>query len=189
MAATWPDIQEAVVWSLRMLDQWDRPLLLYRVNERSVSHKFAEYLRRYFDKKLNQRDTPYLSVDCEYNRRGYGPKRLPWKYEVTGKSNKLYYTPNPDVTIHCRGNDDWNLFVVEMKLAWNADVGSVLLDKQKLAAYMDLPVDYAFGLFLCLGYSEELVQVVEAKRIEREDGGDYRTSGSVSIFGKPALRY
>lgn len=36
-------------------------------NERSMTHKFAEHLQKYF---------PGWNVDCEYNRNGVSPKLL-----------------------------------------------------------------------------------------------------------------
>ncbi len=66
------------------------------VNERSISHKVAEYLQYEFSD---------IKVDCEYNRHGLraDPKNL------NGK--RIF----PDIVVHRRGTDIENLLVIEVK--------------------------------------------------------------------------
>lgn len=113
----------------------DRRLLDLDVNERTISHKLAEYLQKKFE----------LSVDCEYNRHGKKPKRIFREYGVAGYDDTTGRTVFPDIVVHQRGTDVENLLVIEMKKSSNPDPRD--FDKQKIEAY-GKEVDYEFGLFL-----------------------------------------
>jgi len=52
-------IKEKVEYCLQILREKDRDLLDIDVNERTITHKLAEYLQNQF---------PSYDVDCEYNR-------------------------------------------------------------------------------------------------------------------------
>ncbi len=167
-------VVQLVKQSFHDLSRWDYSLLVRDVNERSVAHKFAEYLWKHFQEQMQvaiqkakgQRQFPDLRVDCEYNRSGDDPKRIPLTDDVLGSNNECYYTPNPDINIHERGNNDHNFFIIEIKKETNADPPLVLLDKLKLVAYMGMPLRYAFGCFLCLGAASKAVTLVEARLME-----------------------
>ena len=59
MSFTKDDIEGIVKSSLQKLRRLDKHLLDININERSITHKLAEYLKEYF---------PEFNVDCEYNR-------------------------------------------------------------------------------------------------------------------------
>ena len=79
--------------------------------------RFAHYLQNLMDKSGQFND---LNLDCEYNRNGEECKRLPsWP-------NGTY----PDVIVHKRGSNDYNLLALEFKTYWNRDTSN---DKLKLS--------------------------------------------------------
>src|SRR5262245_2039023 len=100
----------------------DKDFLLFRhdVSERSITHKFAEYLQIRF---------PQLNVDCEYNRNvekgEFASKELIILQEMRDKEinkteNKtdeeflLTVSTYPDIIIHRRTKNDENLLVIEV---------------------------------------------------------------------------
>ena len=95
-------------------------------NERSVSHKLAEYLHGQF---------PDWHVDCEYNRHGLKIKNLEGK--------KVY----PDIVVHHRNFDD-NLLVIELKTSKDENREDI----EKLEKFTDQNGDYKyrFGVFIRL---------------------------------------
>jgi hypothetical protein len=75
----------------------DRLLLQYDANERSISHKLAEYLQLEFTD---------WNVDCEYNRKGHDPKRLNLKVDQVFTDNtqaKTVYPENMQRNLNCFG--------------------------------------------------------------------------------------
>jgi hypothetical protein len=173
MALEWTDYSKLVKSSLADLFKHDKDLFRVDVNERTISHKFAEYFRIHFANLVlpnpAKEDTvlqPFgYSVDCEYNRAMHAPKHLPWQLDIIGKENELYYTPNPDMLLHRRLTNEFNELVTEIKKTTNNDPVSVVLDKQKLVAFAERPFSYDFGLFLVLGLNNDDCEVAEAKLV------------------------
>jgi hypothetical protein len=91
-----------------------------KVNERSLTHKYAEYLQEEF---------PEWNVDCEYNRDGHDTKKIiSYIRKIDNENARTVY---PDIIIHHRGTKN-NLVVIEAKKDnFNGDN----LDVQKLEAY------------------------------------------------------
>ena len=117
----------------------DRGLLELNVNERSISHKLAEYLQPQFEG---------LQVDCEYNRREGEVKRLNClQPEETRSDDRDAKTVYPDIIVHRRGNDDSNLLVIELK---KLGAGGVSHDKKKLRAFTDPQCGYNYRLGILL---------------------------------------
>lgn len=85
-------------------------LLCKDLNERTLTHKLAEYLQKYFQD---------YHVDCEYNRmmleEEYITKRLNLKIENVNTNDITQKTVFPDIIIHKRGNNLNNLVVIEVK--------------------------------------------------------------------------
>ena len=104
----------------------NRYLLRHDLNERTISHKFAEALQDQF---------PGWHVDCEYNRRGEKAKR---------QGGQLV---RPDIIIHHRGVPE-NLLCIEAK----KEGESLDDDKIKLKNFTEPLGDdrYQFGLLLVL---------------------------------------
>ena len=130
------EIEEKVGKALAKLLQKDSTLFKEGVNERSVTHKLAEYLQHEFAD---------WNVDCEYNRNLGESKRV--RIPETGvKWDDLESrTVFPDIIVHKRGTKK-NLLVIEAKKS-NSTV-SARFDKTKLRAFLQEPFSYKFGLFI-----------------------------------------
>ena len=87
--------EKLVLEAARHLLNQDRYLFANDLNERSITHKFAEYLQHQF---------PEWNVDCEYNRDHHDPKRLdlPSRHDISGDDVNAK-TVFPDIIIHERG--------------------------------------------------------------------------------------
>ncbi len=138
------EIKEKVEIAFGILLKNDVFLLEYDVNERSISHKLAEYLQKLF---------PDYNVDCEYNRVG----NLTVDEEYFNKKLRLYKnikcldgetTVYPDIIIHKRGQRE-NLLVIEIKIVGKGS--NILDDYKKIFGFLiDNNFKYRFGLFLQL---------------------------------------
>jgi hypothetical protein len=113
----------------------DGYLLETDANERCITHKFAEYLQLVF---------PGWDVDCEYNRDGHEPKRLPRQTRTVRSDNEHARTVFPDIIVHHRETRD-NLLVIEAKKSSNprGDDG----DRGKLRGIKS-EFGYSFALFV-----------------------------------------
>jgi hypothetical protein len=132
-------IESAVNEACRRLIERDRSLFERDVNERSLSHKFAQYLQDEVDEWGECWD-----LDCEFNRdareTGEGLiKRLHLEGKFppyTGVWDEHATTVYPDVIVHKRGPGNNNLLVVEMKKD-TASSESIERDRsRKLPAYV-----------------------------------------------------
>src|SRR5207249_10419476 len=107
-------------------------LLDLAVNERSVTHKVAEYLQKEF--------TNY-DVDCEYNKDGHDGKKILSGLDKCKKgpttNDEDGRTVYPDIIIHKRDSST-NLVVIESKKSTNSDVGC---DRQKIEFFKLLTIE------------------------------------------------
>jgi len=129
-------IVKLVVHSMEKLKKYDADLLDINVNERSISHKLAEYLQLEF---------PEWNVDCEYNRKMLNRKTLNVSYTDITDEDIEAKTIYPDIIVHHRLTDD-NLLVIEMKKN-GIDTSK---DEIKLKAFTGREYDYHFGLLLVI---------------------------------------
>lgn len=139
------DIKIKVLNSVQKLFKKDRVLILSNINERTITHKLAEYL---------QDDFNDFNVDCEYNRSFDQIKKL----EVPKDLLKLKVASNvkwddteaktiyPDIIVHERKTNSNNILVIEVK-KWN-NQSSENSDKIKLKSFTRKPFNYKFGVFL-----------------------------------------
>ncbi len=118
-------------------------ILVNDLNERTLSHKLAEYLQKYFSD---------FNVDCEYNRmKGknadspFITKTLNLKEEDVKNSDTTGKTVYPDIIIHKRGNNKDNFLVIEVKKKCNN--GNKNFDFEKLEAYTN-QLKYKYGIYL-----------------------------------------
>lgn len=112
----------------------DGHLLLADANERSITHKLAEYLQSGF---------PEWHVDCEYNRNGLDVKRLDTFKRSIESNDSNAVSVYPDIIIHHRNTKD-NLVVIEAK---KSSYSGDDLDEEKLHAYKyDLDYTFAFKI-------------------------------------------
>lgn len=125
-------------------------LLQNNAHERSIVHKFAEYLQQELDE---EGESDEVVVDCEYNREGHGDTKTLPEPEEDNEEDQIY----PDVIVHKRGCHNENLLVIEAKKETNTDNrGS---DKNRLRILTndgkyDKRYDYHHGLFLLIRVNE-----------------------------------
>jgi len=118
------EVERGVIRAIQMLLRHDRFLLDKDVNERSVTHKLAEYLQREFGG---------WHVDCEYNRVGNNSNsskileglaeelyKLGFRKEAPTddpkwRARQKQDTVFPDIIVHRRGDKADNLLVLEVK--------------------------------------------------------------------------
>jgi hypothetical protein len=122
----------------------DAELLDINVNERSVSHKFAEYLQQKFTG---------WHVDCEYNRKMRDRKTLNVSYDNVTDDDIDAKSVFPDIIVHHRQTDE-NLLVIEMK-KMGMDTSK---DEAKLKAFTGSEYAYRFGLLLVLKQNDFRLQ-------------------------------
>lgn len=134
------EIKDQLLVALDQLFKNDAFLLEAETHERSISHKLAEYLQQQFKG---------WHVDCEYNRHGLHPKRIPGieNCEVDRASDLVL----PDIIVHHRNTDD-NLLVIEVKPRKNDAVDEC--DDAKLSAFTSQDGDYKYQLGLFIGFDK-----------------------------------
>lgn len=114
------------------------PLLSNKVNERSISHKLAEYLQDIFCD---------WNVDCEYDKDGSTTKKL------KGIAEKFDYKKTdrilPDIIIHQRNTNN-NLVVIEIK----TKAENIELDKEKLRMFTSKNNHYKYKLGLSIKFDQ-----------------------------------
>lgn len=140
------EIKEKVNNAVNLLLKNDLFLLDKNVNERSISHKLAEYLQQQF---------PEYRVDCEYNRmRGensdedfldYVTKTLVLEIKDIKTDDVEAKTVYPDIIVHHRGTNN-NLLVIEVKKKDNN--ASKAFDIKKLKGFIKERLGYTFGLYI-----------------------------------------
>ena len=151
MLFTKDEIKGIVKCCLQKLRRQDKDLFDRNLNERTITHKLAEYLQEHF---------PEFNVDCEYNRYRNYIKRIrngqDRSREIANLSNielaeliwenKEADTIYPDIIVHIRRTQESNILIIEVKKSSNPDTGES--DKEKIEELMDRPYNYKFGLFL-----------------------------------------
>lgn len=119
------EVQEKIFKAYELLISKDSYLFVVDANERSLTHKFAEYLQEKF-KEWN--------VDCEYNRDGIDKKELQSFKKNISSDDTDAVTVYPDIIIHHRGTKD-NLVVIEAKKTSSTDKDN---DKGKLLSLIHI---------------------------------------------------
>lgn len=134
------EVKSHVEKALNLLLEQDKFLLLNNLNERTISHKLAEYLQREFSS---------WNVDCEYNRNFDRIKKIEIKRmrcQEVRKDDTDAKTVYPDIIIHHRYTEE-NLLVIEVKK--NASYSDKENDGNKIGSFMD-EFNYSYGLFIDL---------------------------------------
>lgn len=130
------NIERSVQVALDRLFDRDAELLRNDLNERTITHKLAEYLEPEF---------PGWNVDCEYNRNHNQTKRLrSLASKVASIDNTDGISVFPDIIVHKRMTDE-NLLVIEVKKSTSRESSD--FDKQKLLAFKE-ELKYQHALFL-----------------------------------------
>ncbi|KKN46909.1 hypothetical protein LCGC14_0668140 [marine sediment metagenome] len=151
-------IKDKIEYCLQILREKDQDLLDIEVNERTITHKLAEYIQDQF---------PNYDVDCEYNRYEKDTKRIRSiknrslditklkKYQIEKLiwEDKKALTIYPDIIIHKRKSPNNNLLIIEVKKSSNNKGED--FDIKKIEELMEPPYKYKFGLFLRIGIQNE----------------------------------
>ena len=124
-------VEELLDTAVRSLYEKDSYLFEVGAHERSITHRLGLYLQELFAN---------WDVDCEYNRDGHDPKRIPLNEANYSDPGQTVY---PDIIIHKRGRNGPNLLVIEAKTAPNSDSKR---DKDKLQGYKK-ELKYTYGFF------------------------------------------
>jgi hypothetical protein len=141
------EVREAVHGALGDLYGRDFELVERKVNERSITHWLAVYIQERFGD---------WNVDCEYNKNGLDPKRLPINPSKTSTADTDGNTVYPDIIVHRRGTTD-NLLVIEVKKAWTR--AGLDTDIRKLRSFGELEeFAYRFGASVVLSRHKVSIQ-------------------------------
>ncbi|MCF0126114.1 MAG: hypothetical protein HUJ68_10255, partial [Clostridia bacterium] len=112
------------------------------VSERAIVFRFGVY----FDELLKEK-LPDYNLDSEYNRNKAEKKFLPsWEDGCF-----------PDIIVHKRGSNDFNLLVIEFKTWWNSNQTD---DKQKIQQFCSSDTyQYKYGATVLLGKTRPEVKI------------------------------
>lgn len=145
------DVEERLNKALNHLLAKDGLLLIDNVNERSISHKLAEYLQAEF---------PEWNVDCEYNRNMDKVKKVIKEY--VSNDNLDAKTVYPDIIIHHRNTSN-NLLIIEIKK--NATKLEEEDDTRKIKGFIKT-LHYKYGVFIDLDAGSRKIGIRKIKQIE-----------------------
>ncbi|MCP6718726.1 MAG: hypothetical protein KJI71_00655 [Patescibacteria group bacterium] len=143
------ELENIINCCLQKLRRLDRYLLDEEVNERTITHKLAEYLQQHI---------PEFNVDCEYNRFKRRDiedivKRLELPTDNNNWDDTKLSPVIPDINIHERGPHGKNILVIEVKKSSSSS--SETVDRNKLIAFTTEPLNYELGLFLKIDLDNE----------------------------------
>lgn len=125
------DIETELAEALVKLYQNDYSLIQRRCCERSIVFRLGCYL-------VNSMEKHNLDVDCEYNKNGDKPKSL---------MEKRYNYP--DIIIHKRETNNYNLLIMEVKTPNDLNVDHFESDKKKLIGFTEMGAySYKWGVHL-----------------------------------------
>ncbi len=131
------EVRKHVEKALRTLAENDKYLLKNDLSERCIASRLAMYLQQEF---------PEHSVDVEYNRDGFEPKRLELPEECANYRNKDGQAlVVPDVIVHQRGPDGPNILVLELKKTSNRDRSGCA--RKRVRAF-HAKLQYSFGALI-----------------------------------------
>lgn len=128
-------IESALDNAIAQLLRADSDIMIMDINERTISHRLANYLEPLFSG---------WNIDCEYNRNHDDPKRLNIRRRNIKSDDTEATTVFPDIIIHRRGTDE-NLVVIEMKKTTSTE--SDAYDLSKLDAFKN-QLGYQFAIFI-----------------------------------------
>jgi hypothetical protein len=123
---------ERVIAAVDLLLTSDAYLFEAGVGERALSHRLGIYIEANFKG---------WHVDCEYDRDGVDPKRIPGG---SGNDDDEGSRVLPDIIVHRRGSGP-NLLVMELKKSTNREPDD--RDMMKLRAYTEY-LGYIHGVFI-----------------------------------------
>lgn len=142
------NLKNHVTQALDMLYCRDIYLIQHKVSERSIVFRFGVYLQKNLEVDSMYRN---YNIDVEYNRNYDKPKYL------SDFDRGVY----PDLIIHKRGSNSFNLLVVEFKTYWYGDTEQDLYKLQQFMSDNDdveRTYEYRFGLSVLINKFEPQLQ-------------------------------
>lgn len=119
-------IKSKIERAIKMFFKHDSFLVEKNVNERSITHKLAEYLQLEFSE---------YHIDCEFNRMikdsDFITKKLRPVFGNIKSDDTKAKTVYPDIIIHERKTNK-SLLVIEVKKETNANEGNINFDIRKI---------------------------------------------------------
>jgi len=158
------------------------------IGERCIAHRIAMYM----EKLLRDDGLPW-SVDCEYNRNGQDPKRVPLLVGLHSPDNgRRRGDATPDIIVHRRGEAGPNLNAIEVKRL-DDDLGD---DELKLRGYRLPPLNYkhAFHLRIALDRQQCRIDSVAGPEghchcaLESNADGELPASATAALTPLPVLQ-
>ena len=147
----------------------DAYLIEANANERTMTHKYAEYLQQEF---------PSWHVDCEYNRaKDDSGKDIPKTIYGLSEQTECKHRVYPDIIVHHRGTSD-NFIVIEAKKL-KAKKTDIEFDRLKIVGYMD---EHAYGYAFLLTFTRDLRNFI--KPIQSDRPSEPINNHEVSSYGK-----
>ena len=139
-------LDELLNTALDELYEKDSYLLENRVHERAIVFRFGHYLQNLMDKSGQFQN---FNLDFEYNRNGRQPKRIP-----ANPRNGAF----PDLIIHRRGSNHYNLLIIEFKPYWNPYTAS---DCKKMRQFINpcYGYNYLCGKSILFGRTRQQILV------------------------------
>ena len=134
------EVKDYLAQAIAKVEDEDRHLLEVNVSERCIAARLAMYLREYFAD---------YDVDVEYNRHGDDTKQLHELVDAHDchRDRNEGRTVLPDVVVHRRGGDNFNLLIIEMKKSGNQS--GMERDRLRIQAFRD-ELHYKLGaLVVC----------------------------------------
>ena len=122
----------------------DKYLLNVKANERSMTHKLAEYLQQEFQE---------WNVDCEYNKDKEEVKRL---YRSDQNNRLIPVNVYPDIIVHKRMMEESNLLVIEAKKSSHSKK-SIKEDVEKLSLFMQ-QFNYKYAVQLTFNITKKNIK-------------------------------
>ncbi len=136
----------------------DRNLILQQTHERAIVFRFGLYLYEL----LKESVFSDYDLDCEYNRKGYGTDIK----SARGFENGIF----PDMVLHKRGPQEYNLLIIEFKPYWNTDNSR---DLEKLRTFTSSASEYKYqcGLSVVLNENDWKITIVKDGSVVERIGG------------------
>lgn len=132
------EVSALVETAIDLLIEHEPELLTLGVTERTLSFHLARYLTDLVPAGYN--------VDCEYNRHFDDPKRLNLPRRTALDREMRATTVFPDVLVHKRNTDKYNLLVLELKKPGE----DIEYDEIKLRAFRN-ELHYTYAAHVIVG--------------------------------------
>ena len=150
-------IKQIIFKSLEKLILKDNLIIVKKIKEECINHRFAIYLEDKLEEFLSEQNIRELiSVDLEYNKNYNNPKKL----LIDGNENSKAI--RPDIIVHQRDTNDNNLIVIEAKKGYpNKN------DIFKIKGLLNSPYNYNLGFLVSYLPEKDYLNVKIVKKIRQ----------------------